>query len=98
MRFSHNVIEPTVIFAPGKMIDENDIVLTDEAMFNSVSVPEDHFLFRSGGSLEDLERAYIGHVMQYNKTSYAQIAEILGISKKTLWEKRKRYNLDEQVA
>jgi len=98
VRELRNVIERAVIFARGKMIDENDIVLTDEAMFNSVSVPEDHFLFRSGGSLEDLERAYIGHVMQYNKTSYAQIAEILGISKKTLWEKRKRYNLDEQVA
>ncbi|MFW5955157.1 MAG: helix-turn-helix domain-containing protein, partial [Rhodothermales bacterium] len=42
--------------------------------------------------------AYIGHVMENNDTSYTEIARILGISKKTLWEKRKRYNLDDNVA
>src|SRR5690625_7811403 len=70
VRELRNVIERAVIFARGKMIDENDIVLTDEAMINSVSVPEDHFLFRSGGSLGDLARAYIRHGLQYNQTRY----------------------------
>ena len=58
----------------------------------------DTFRFRSGAALEELEYEYIKHTLANNRnSSYADVAKLLGISKKTLWEKRKRYNLDEEV-
>jgi DNA-binding NtrC family response regulator len=44
-------------------------------------------------SLEDVERAYIGEVLNYTRGKKTQAANILGISRKTLLEKRKRYGL-----
>ena len=44
-------------------------------------------------SLEDVERAYIAEVLNYTRGKKTQAANILGISRKTLLEKRKRYNL-----
>ena len=55
------------------------------------------FRFPIGASLEELERAYILHTLKITHASYAEISDLLGISKKTLWEKRKRYNLDDLV-
>ena len=45
-------------------------------------------------TLEELERAYIAEVLDYTRGRKSQAAEILGISRKTLLEKRKRYKLD----
>ena len=45
-------------------------------------------------SLEELERAYIAEVLDYTRGKKSQAAQILGISRKTLLEKRKRYGLD----
>ena len=44
-------------------------------------------------SLEDVERAYIAEVLNYTRGKKTQAANILGISRKTLLEKRKRYGL-----
>ncbi len=45
-------------------------------------------------SLEEMERAYIAEVLDYTRGKKTQAAKILGISRKTLLEKRKRYGLD----
>jgi DNA-binding NtrC family response regulator len=45
-------------------------------------------------SLEELERAYIAEVLDYTRGKKTRAAEILGISRKTLLEKRKRYGLE----
>jgi two-component system response regulator AtoC len=45
-------------------------------------------------SLEELERAYIAEVLDYTRGKKTMAANILGISRKTLLEKRKRYGLD----
>jgi DNA-binding NtrC family response regulator len=45
-------------------------------------------------SLEELERAYIGEVLDFAHGRKSRAAEILGISRKTLLEKRKKYGLD----
>jgi DNA-binding NtrC family response regulator len=45
-------------------------------------------------SLEDMERAYIAEVLAYTRGRKTMAARILGISRKTLLEKRKRYGLD----
>ncbi len=44
-------------------------------------------------SLEDVEREHIGNVLQFTNGRKTQAAHILGISRKTLLEKRKRYGL-----
>jgi len=45
-------------------------------------------------SLEELERAYIAEILDYTRGSKGRAAHILGISRKTLLEKRKRYGLN----
>ncbi len=97
VRELRNVLERAMIFSRQTRIDVSDLVLTTAGGFE---VPDDlswMFLFPSGGTLENLERAYILHILQNTNTSYADVARILGISKKTLWEKRKRYELDDVV-
>lgn len=44
-------------------------------------------------SLEELERTYIAEVLDYTRGKKTLAASILGISRKTLLEKRKRYGL-----
>ena len=45
-------------------------------------------------SLEERERAYILEVLDFTRGKKSKAAAILGISRKTLLEKRKRYKLD----
>ena len=45
-------------------------------------------------TLEELERAYIAEILDFTRGKKSKAAEILGISRKTLLEKRKRYGLD----
>jgi two-component system response regulator AtoC len=45
-------------------------------------------------TLEELERSYIAEVLDATRGKKGRAAEILGISRKTLLEKRKRYRLD----
>lgn len=44
-------------------------------------------------SLEDLERNYIAEILDYTRGKKSRAAAILGISRKTLLEKRKKYGL-----
>ena len=85
-----------MIFARQPVLDAKDLVLLKTEGFEPESA-DGYFRFRSGGPLEELEYEYIKHILSTRKASYADIAKLLGISKKTLWEKRKKYNLDEEV-
>lgn len=96
VRELRNVIERAMIFCRGEYLGASDLQLPRSDGLEE-DVKDGYFRFRAGGSLEELEHDYIRHVMVANKTSYAEVSRILGISKKTLWEKRKKYNLDEQV-
>lgn len=49
---------------------------------------------RTKMSLEDMERNYISDVLEHTRGKKTLAAKILGISRKTLLEKRKRYGLD----
>ena len=44
-------------------------------------------------TLQELERSYIGEILEYTRGKKGKAATILGISRKTLLEKRKRYEL-----
>jgi DNA-binding NtrC family response regulator len=45
-------------------------------------------------TLDEVERRYIIATLQFARGSQTDAAKILGISRKALWEKRKRYGLD----
>ena len=96
VRELRNVLERALIFAHGPTLDARDLVLLKTEGFEPESA-DGYFRFRSGGTLEALEYEYIKHILSTRKMSYAEAARLLGISKKTLWEKRKKYNLDEEV-
>ena len=98
VRELRNVLERAMIFAKGPTLDAPDLVLLKSDAFDDAASDADTFRFRTGATLEDLEYEYIKHTLANNRnSSYADIAKTLGISKKTLWEKRKRYNLDEEI-
>jgi DNA-binding NtrC family response regulator len=44
-------------------------------------------------SLKDVEQAYIRFVLEQVKGNQTRAAEVLGISRKALWEKRRRYRM-----
>jgi two-component system response regulator FlrC len=44
-------------------------------------------------TLRDVERAYLRHVLEQVAGNQTRAAEILGISRKVLWEKRRRYGM-----
>jgi len=44
-------------------------------------------------SLKDLEQAYIRHVLEQSQGNQTRAAQVLGISRKALWEKRRRYGI-----
>ena len=95
VRELRNVLERAVIFAQEDEITTSDLAMMETLEMDLSMMTGNHFRFESGGTLEELECAYIRHILDANDVSYAEVARILGISKKTLWEKRKRYNLDE---
>ena len=98
VRELRNVLERAMIFAKSPTLDAGDLVLLKSDLFDGAASDADTFRFRAGASLEDLEYEYIKHTLAHNRSSsYADVAKLLGISKKTLWEKRKRYNLDAEV-
>jgi len=45
-------------------------------------------------SLEEIEREHIAAVLDHTRGKKSKAAEILGISRKNLLEKRKKYGLD----
>lgn len=98
VRELRNVLERAMIFTKDALIDADDLVLVTAGPLDDIFDMDGDFNFPTGSSLEDLERAYILHTLTHFDTSYADIADTLGISKKTLWEKRRRYDLDAIVA
>jgi DNA-binding NtrC family response regulator len=99
VRELRNVLERAMIFAGTPELDAPDLVLlkTEDFGDGDASAADGYFRFRSGGTLEELEFHYIKHILGSRKASYAELARLLGISKKTLWEKRKKYALDPEV-
>jgi DNA-binding NtrC family response regulator len=46
-------------------------------------------------SLEEVEREHIATVLDHTRGKKSKAAEVLGISRKNLLEKRKKYKLDQ---
>ena len=83
VRQLRNIIERVIVMSTGPEINEEDLP---------------RFVRQGTGrplmTLEDMERSYIAEVLDATRGKKSKAAEILGISRKTLLEKRKRYKLD----
>ncbi len=89
VRELRNLIERAVMLADS----EN---LTLKRLPGLVGIPKASGSLRSGQTkqtLEQLERSYIEEILEYACGKKGRAAAILGISRKTLLEKRKRYGL-----
>lgn len=81
-----NVIEHALVFARGPTLKRDDF---PQALS---SLPETRLLARLQ-SLEEIEKEAVRATLEATRYKIAQAAQILGISRKTLLEKRKKYGL-----
>ena len=94
VRELRNVIERAMIFADGNVLHRAqfpelgkiEIRPTRPESVNGFEVPK-------GMTLADAEKEYIRRTLAQCGGSIQRAAEILGISRKNLWEKRKKYGL-----
>ena len=84
------VIERAGLMAPGACIEREHL---PGPILDSPSVA-----FRLGSenrpTLAEVERDYIERTLRYARGNQTRAAKILGISRKALWEKRRRYGMD----
>lgn len=85
VRELRNVVERAVLYATG-----HEIMLAELPEYVRASAAGQ----QKKMSLEELERAYIAEILDYTHGKKSRAAQILGISRKTLLEKRKKYGLD----
>lgn len=87
-------LKHTIERAVLNLVDRDDITESDLPleMFDD---PAHAFAPDAAGqpTLEEMERRYIGVVLRQVKGNQSEAARILGISRKALWEKRRRYGL-----
>ncbi|MEW8049022.1 MAG: sigma 54-interacting transcriptional regulator, partial [Candidatus Thiodiazotropha sp.] len=83
-----NVIERAVALCDGPWISQNDLSITD-------SNAHAHETTTLKETIEEAERKSIARALAENKGKINQTADSLGISRKNLWEKMKRYEIDK---
>jgi len=94
IRELEHVIEGAILLSTGDVIEEADLQVhanRTAVQHVQVDLPED--AVAGGGTLENIERMHIERVLKENNFNRARTAELLGISKKTLYLKIKRYGL-----
>lgn len=83
---------------------ERAAVISDGNVVTAAALPLDQFFERETlvqvaqrerWTLEELEKQYIAAVLRDTHSNYSEAARILGINRKTLLEKRRKYALDE---
>ena len=83
---------------------ERAAVITEGDVVTAAALPLDQFFERETlvqvaqrerWTLEELEKRYIAAVLRDTRSNYSEAARILGINRKTLLEKRRKYALDE---
>jgi two-component system, NtrC family, response regulator AtoC len=79
-----NALERAALVTDGDVIDAAALPLTDLVTTAA----------RGEWTLDELESHYIRHVLDSTRRNYSRAAEILGINRKTLLEKRRKYGLE----
>lgn len=88
VRELRNIIERATMLATGNEVGAAELDLPVPLTVPPSAAGSDGPL-----SLEDMERVHIARVLETVKGSRTRAAEVLGISRSTLWEKGKRYGL-----
>jgi DNA-binding NtrC family response regulator len=75
------------------LLEEGDLVTADSLPIQS---PSDLVVAAARGAwtLDELESHYIRQILRLTRSNYTRAAQLLGINRKTLLEKRKRYGLE----
>jgi DNA-binding NtrC family response regulator len=84
IRELRNAIERAVLVSESDVIDAAALPLSDLVTTAA----------RGAWTLDELESHYIGEILRITRKNYSKAAEILGINRKTLLEKRRKYGLD----
>jgi two-component system response regulator AtoC len=90
LRELRNVVQRAAIMAEGNEIASDALPL--DRMSSAPALIES--ATRDRWTLDDLESRYIREVLRLTKSNYSKAAEILGINRKTLLEKRKKYGIE----
>jgi two-component system, NtrC family, response regulator AtoC len=83
-----NAIERSMIFSRGPLLR-----VTDLAPPQTGGVPADAVAVPRGLTLDDVERIYIDDTLRRLGGNVNDAAEALGVSRKVLWQRRKRHGL-----
>ncbi len=95
VRELRNIIERALIFAQGPVLDASDFPAEPVSTGNALGSGSNPAGVPLGMTLKEVERAYIERTVEDFDGRITDAAESLGISRKSLWEKRKRYGLLE---
>ena len=95
VRELRNVIERAMIFAEGARLTVEALPVLTAPSGSRVTDEDGSEGFRipSGLTLKKAEKEYIRRTLKDHEGSIQRSAEILGISRKNLWEKRKQHGL-----
>ena len=94
VRELRNVIERAMIFADGSVLTASDLPTFGTPAGSPASQTTDAaFRIAKGLTISKAEKEYIRETLADCGGSIQRAAEILGISRKNLWEKRKKYGL-----
>ena len=88
MRELRNAVERMVVLSPGGQIDVGDV--PDFSRTPSLS-PAPALQILPAGTLEETEKARILAVLEQAKGNHSLAAQMLGISRRTLYRKLDRY-------
>jgi DNA-binding NtrC family response regulator len=87
VRELENTMERLVVLSPGPYLEPADLVFAGTILTPAAEAAD-------GTSLKDLERNHIIHTLQRYDGHKSETARALGIDRKTLREKLKRYNIE----
>jgi DNA-binding NtrC family response regulator len=87
-----NIRELRNVIERAALIEESDLITPASLPPFSADVVET--ATRQQWTLDELESRYIREILRQTKSNYSRAAKILGINRKTLLEKRKRYGIE----
>ena len=87
LRELRNAIERAALLEEGERITAASLPVAEGADLAAVAA-------RGAWTLDELESHYIREVLRLTRSNYSRAAEILGINRKTLLEKRRKYRLE----
>jgi DNA-binding NtrC family response regulator len=93
VRELRNVMERAMIFAEGAVLDAAHLPMLGTTAAAASAGRGDAFAIPRNLTLAAVEKAYIQATLEACDDRVQQASEILGISRKNLWEKRKKYEL-----